>query len=127
MSNRTDFLTSQPDGLFKLEGFDADDGVFLADPNDAAEFIDDLDDILSEMDSPSFEDDEWVNDDFAIIAVLGASEADVVVQPQLFLLHSESTDAVHVLEMAPVDVATFSELPQVASTLADLETKISWL
>lgn len=127
MSKRTDFLASQPEGLFKLEGFDGDDGVFLTSPNDAAEFIDDLDDILFEMESPSFEDDEWVNEDFAIIAVLGASEEDVVVQAQLFLLHSESTDAVHVLEMAPSDAMTFDDLPQIASSLQDLLTKITWV
>lgn len=124
MTTRSDFLACRTDGLFKLDGFDADDGIFLRHLEAAGEFAEHLEDILWEMDSPSFDGEDWINDDFAILAVLGAGEGGWVVQPQAFLLHSMSSGHVHLLEMAPPEAATFEELPVVAESLNELETMI---
>ena len=123
--SREEFLNSYAEGIYKVEGFDADSAIFLLSPYHAAEFIDDLEDILFEMESESFEDDEWTNDTFMIIGVLGAEEDGVMVQAQAFLLHSSETDAVHLLEVAPPKVARFEDLPILASTLEDFEELVS--
>ena len=123
--SREEFLKRYVEGVYTIEGFDADSAIFLLSPYHAAEFFDDLEDILFEMESEGFEDDEWVNDTFMIIGVLGAQEDGVIVQAQAFLLHSAETDAVHLLEVAPPRVTRFEDLPIIARTLEDLEELIS--
>lgn len=125
MSNRETFLSQQTDDLFTLEGFEQDQAVFLKTIEGASEYVDDLDDILFGMDSVGFEDEEWVNEDAALIAVFGAGEDGYVVQAQGFLLHLESTGKVYVLEMAPVSAETFEDLPVYANSLEELAEKIS--
>ena len=93
-----------------------------------------LDDVLSGMSSPSFASGStaWANDDFAPIAVLGCPSAEVDAassypfgfQAEAFLLHSEKTGTVHLLEIAPVESATFEGLPKVASSLGELRSKL---
>lgn len=125
MTDRNEFADRQSDRLYKLEGFDADEVAFLSRAEYAEEFAEHLEDILWDMESPSFDDEDWINEDFSILAVIGAGEDDWIVQPQAFLLHSRSSGAVHLLEMAPTDASTFEELPRVADSLEQLEDKLS--
>ena len=119
-----ELIEKRADSLFKLAGFDADDAVILPTPDSAGEFVDDLDDILSEMGVEAFDDEEWINDSYSIVAVAGAGEDDWIVQAQAFFIHSSETDQVHVLEMAPTSASDFSELPVFAESLADFDAKI---
>lgn len=93
-----------------------------------------LDDIVSEMSSTSFESgtSTWVNEDFVPIAVLGCPSVGGAhggsypfgFQAEAFLFHSEKTGMVHLLEIAPVESATFEGLPTVAASLDELRSKL---
>lgn len=55
--------------------------ISACDEDETQEISDQLDDILSEMSSASFEDGSWSNEDFAPIAVLGCPSEDLEAGP----------------------------------------------
>lgn len=98
------------------------------DSEELYEYQESLEDILYDLDVPSFDfDDEgqWVNEEVALIAVLGLEEDGVIVQPEAFLVHSLGDGGVYLLELAPLDDAQrFEDLPRVAHSLEELRDMI---
>lgn len=81
---------------------------------------DDLDDILYEMDEPAFEDEEtWTNERHIILGVLGDYGAADSTWYTTFsaVLYDTQNKTLHQLDIAPVSVDKFEQLPVITTSL----------
>ena len=119
--DRQTFTQTHSGPYFHHTDFGEDTLMVLEDPQDAAYAFDELDDILWEIDSPSFDRDEdepvWINDDFTVLALVGSGDEEVWHQTHAVVLHSASSGKVHLLEVAPASAESFEGLPVVAASL----------
>ena len=126
--NRQAFIQTHQGPYFHHEDFGQDTLLLLDDPQDAAYAFDELDDILWEIDSPSFDRDEdepvWINDDFTILVLVGSGDEQVWHQTHAVVLHSAASGKVHLLEVAPASADSFGGLAVVAESLEAFGQKL---
>ena len=88
------------------------------DAHSAGYVYDDLDDILYEMDEDAFEDEQtWGNTRHMLIGILGDGDEDVWHSTSSVILYDTQTGMLHQLDIAPVDVQKFDQLPVIAPSL----------